>query len=202
HRARVAALAARRPAPGPPRRAFGGARRADAAVAGRCARVLALLLAGDATGAARMLAETDPLGPGLPGLAMGLLHAAADLARGDGAAAVRLADVAAEAERRSWPWLTRMARAAVALDLTEHSAKTARAVAEEGGREGDAWGEVIASALAWLPHAGRTGSGTVELADLVRKCRLLDAGVLEAWFHGLFAVAAAVAHLPDADVEA
>jgi DNA-binding SARP family transcriptional activator len=171
-------------------------------VAARCAQVVAHALAGDAARAVRLLGDTDPLAPGLPGLALGLLHAAADLARGDGTAVNRLADVAAEAERRGWPWLTRMARAAVALDQTEQSAKAARAVAEECGREGDAWGEVIASGLAWLPHAGRTGSGTVELADLVRRCRLLDAGVLEAWFHGLFAVAAAVAHLPDADVEA
>ncbi|MEN3310393.1 MAG: hypothetical protein V7603_6595 [Micromonosporaceae bacterium] len=173
--------------------------------AARCAQVLGHVLAGDAARAAQLLAEADgadPHAPTLPGLALSLLHAAADLALGEASAANRLADVAAEAERRGWPWLTRMARAAVALDQTEQSAKAARAVAEECGREGDSWGEVLASGLAWLPHAGRTGSGTVELGDLVRKCRQLDAGVLEAWFHGLFAVAAAVAHLPDADVEA
>jgi DNA-binding SARP family transcriptional activator len=191
HPAMLATQAAQRTAPGdaPP-------------VAARCVQVVGHLLAGDAARAAHLLADADPLAPGLPGLALCLLRAAADLARGDTTATIRLADAAAEAERRGWPWLTRMARAAVALDQTEQSAKAARAVAEECGREGDSWGEVIASGLAWLPHAGRTGSGTVELADLVRKCRQLDAGVLEAWFHGLFAVAAAVAHLPDADVEA
>src|SRR5581483_12508733 len=51
-------------------------------------------------------------------------------------------------------------------------------------------------------HAGRTGSSAVELGDLVRRCRQLDAGVLDAWLRGLFAIAAAVAQLPDADVEA
>jgi DNA-binding SARP family transcriptional activator len=176
-------------------------------LAARCVEVLGYALAGDVARAGRLLARTGPEvadahGPGLPGLVLSLLRAAADLARGDGDAANRLADVAAEAERRGWPWLTRMARAAVALDQTEQSAKAARAVAEECGREGDAWGEVLASGLAWLSHAGRTGSGTVELGDLVRKCRQLDAGVLEAWFHGLFALAAAVAQVPDADVEA
>jgi DNA-binding SARP family transcriptional activator len=179
-----------------------------------CVQVLGHALAGDAARAAHLLREADLHAPGLPGLVLRLLAGAADLARGEAGAANRLADAAAEAERHGWPWLMRMARAAAALDQTEPGAKTARTVADECARDADAWGELIASGLAWLPHAGRAGGGSGpggadlpaeecgELADLVRRCRRLDAGVLEAWLRGLHAVAAAAAGLPDADAEA
>lgn len=167
--------------------------------AGRLVRVVALALAGDVIEARRELGGTDLDDGDIVGLALRLLRGAAQAATGTPAGPVTLTQVALEAEHEA-PWLARMARAAVALDGTEQSAKVARAVAEECAREGDAWGEVIAAGVAWLPHAAT--ADPAEMTDLVRRCRSLDAPVLLAWAQAMHALAAAATDLPDADVVA
>jgi DNA-binding SARP family transcriptional activator len=164
---------------------------------GRLVRAVARTLAGDLLGARRELAGPDADVPGVLGMALRLLHGVAQVATGSPAGPATLAQVALEAEHEA-PWLARMARAAVAVDGTEQGAKAARAIAEECAREGDAWGEVIAGGLAWLPHAGT--ADPAELAELVRRCRRLDAAVLLAWVQALHALAAAGADLPDAEL--
>jgi DNA-binding SARP family transcriptional activator len=171
---------------------------------GRVVRVVAYALAGQIDAARRLLASAELDQPGVAGIALRLLHATAGVAAGEVSASAGLARVAVEAECGELPWLDRMARAAIALDRTEQGAKTALAVAEECARDGDGWGQAIATGLAWLPHAGAHDVGVDALAELVGFCRRLDAGVLEAWARALHALAAAASPtgLPDVSAEA
>jgi DNA-binding SARP family transcriptional activator len=173
--------------------------RADelAGTAGRIVRVVARLLAGQVIEAQRELADADADALDVAGLALRLLQGAAQLAVDLPAGSSTLAQVGLDAEHDA-PWLARMARAAIALDGTEQSSKTARAIAEECARAGDVWGEAIAFGVAWLAHAAT--AEPAEMAELVRRCRRLDAPVLLAWAQAMHALAAATADLPDADV--
>jgi DNA-binding SARP family transcriptional activator len=164
---------------------------------GRLVRVVARALAGEINEARSELAGADVDVPGIDGMALRLLRGVAQVAAGEPAGPATLDQVALEAEHDA-PWLARMARAAVAVEGSEQAAKTAYAVAEECAREGDAWGEVLAAGLAWLPHAGT--ADPAETAELVRRCRRLDAAVVLAWIQAIHALAAAAADLPDADL--
>ena len=95
------------------------------------------------------------------------------------------ADLAAEeAERIGVAWLARTGRAALALSGREdgrEEAATARGVAQ---REGDAWGNALASLLeGWGSlQADTRNDGALE--EAVLEFRRLGATVLEAWARG------------------
>jgi DNA-binding SARP family transcriptional activator len=167
-------------------------------------RVVAHLLAGDVAAARPLIATADLDQPGVAGLCLRMLQTAAAVAAGQASAPARLAVVAAEAEAAQLPWLDRIARAVIALDGTEQGGKAALAVAEECARDGDDWGRVIATGMAWLarPIAEADDADADAIANLVALCRRLDAGVLEAWARALLAVAVVAADQPDGYVEA
>ncbi len=169
---------------------------------GRVVRIVAYLLAGQVDAARDLIAGADLQQPGVAGIGLRLLHAAAAVAAGETTAAARLAAVAVEAEAAELPWLNRMARAVVAVDGTEQSAKAALSVAEECARDGDDWGQAVATGLAWLSHAGTDEADVDAIAGVAARCRRLDAGVLEAWARALQAVAAVASGQPDGYVEA
>jgi DNA-binding SARP family transcriptional activator len=156
---------------------------------GQVVRIVGNLLAGHAAEARFLVANADLDEPGVAGLALRLLDAAAAVAVGDPAASARLATVAVEAETADLPWFDRMARAAIALDGDEQSAKTARAVADECARDGDTWGQLIAMAVAGLLHVGIDETGADAVATLSRLCRQVDAPVVQVWARALHAVA-------------
>ncbi|HEU4422530.1 MAG TPA: AAA family ATPase [Pilimelia sp.] len=164
---------------------------------GRLVRIVAHLLAGQVEAAYDLIATADLEQPGVTGLCLRLLNAAAAVAAGHEAGPARLAAVAVEADAAQLPWLDRMARAAIALDGTEHGSKTALAVAEECARDGDRWGQALATGVAWLLHAGADNADVDALAALTALCRRLDAAVLEAWSRALHAVATAATDGPD-----
>src|SRR5262249_53122113 len=131
---------------------------------GRLVRIVAYLLAGQVDAARSLIAMADLQQPGVAGIALRLLHAAAAVAAGDATAPGQLAAVAIEAEAAELPWLNRMTRAAVALDGTEQGAKAALSVAEECARDGDDWGYAVAAGLAWLSHAGAASAASAASA--------------------------------------
>ncbi|GLZ80331.1 hypothetical protein Afil01_51380 [Actinorhabdospora filicis] len=169
---------------------------------GPLVRVLAHCLTGRFGEAALVLAAIEPDGGDLTGLALRICQAIELITSDTEAGTARLAELAADAERAQYPWLARMARAAVAFDGTEQSAKIAVGVGEECARDGDDWGAAVATGIGWLMRAGSPDADASALAELVDRCGRLDAGVLQSWAQALYALAAVATHLPDADVEA
>ncbi|MFC7547757.1 BTAD domain-containing putative transcriptional regulator [Plantactinospora sp. GCM10030261] len=163
------------------------------------------LLAGNLVEARRCVAYHPAGDADVAGLGVQLLQACWSLATGAPEGRQRVGDVVTAAERARLPWLTRMARAARALDGTPRGAVEARAVVRECDREGDQWGAALALAALCLVRSVAPVSANTDLeesVELLQRCRALDAGVLEVWAQALVALATAAVGLPDADVEA
>lgn len=169
---------------------------------GPLVRTVSHVLSGRIAEAMTSLSTVDPDGADLVMLALRICQSIGVLTEDPAAGTSRLSELAAECERAQFPWLARMARAAVALDGTEDSAKIAIGVGEECSREGDDWGAVLATGLGWLQHAGSSHADPLALAELVQRCARLDAGVLQSWAQSLYALAAVATGLPDAEMEA
>ncbi|MFL6074150.1 MAG: BTAD domain-containing putative transcriptional regulator [Mycobacteriales bacterium] len=169
--------------------------------AGALVRLVSLVLSGNVDDAVRLAPDVDVHEQhGLAALAARLLHAALQPG-GDPAVTAELERVLSHAEAGQHVWLVRMARLAIALRAAPADPVEAKAVWHECLSDGDGWGVVLATGLRAL-HDLHTGSPDVDmLADLVRRCRALDAGVLEAWAQALLAVASTTIGLPDAEVE-
>ncbi|MGC5020965.1 BTAD domain-containing putative transcriptional regulator [Micromonospora sp. DT47] len=162
------------------------------------------LLAGNVAEAYRSLPLEAAEDAEAAGLGVRLLQACWGLAAGSHDGRQQLGEVMAAAERAGLPWLTRMARAAAALDGSARGSAEARAVVRECDREGDRWGAALARAVLCLVHsAGRTveTADVTEAGELLGHCRDLDAGVLEVWAQALVALTSAAAGLPDAELE-
>ncbi|WP_229397592.1 winged helix-turn-helix domain-containing protein [Micromonospora okii] len=164
-------------------------------------RVGALLLAGHAAEAVRVLHRSPPAEAGLLGLAGRLLRAAVALAGGDPQAPAAVAAIGLDADRAGLPWLARLARAVPALTGAEADLKEAAAVVEECDRLGDRWGALLAAGCAALARSLRGGPEAEEAGRLLDRTREVDSGVLAAWAQSLLALAAVRARLPDAEVE-
>ncbi|RGC65788.1 HTH-type transcriptional regulator MalT [Micromonospora sp. MW-13] len=164
-------------------------------------RAGALLLAGHAGEAARVLDRWTPSDAGMVGLACRLLRAAVALAGGDPQAPAAVAAVGLDADRSGLPWLARLARAVPALSGAEADLKEAAAVVEECDRLGDRWGALLAAGCAALARSLRGGPEPEEAGRLLDRAREVDSGVLAAWAQSLLALAAVRGRLPDADVE-
>jgi hypothetical protein len=177
-------------------------------VPGQFVRAAASVLAGDLRQARRLLDEPAAEELSVSGLSLRLLRAVVAIGGGDRSALPQLVAIGADAERASMPFLARLARAAGALALTAEGIKEARAVIEECDRFDDAWGAAIAAGLRCLAclcaaRAGEpeSGAGEAELADLVRRCRDLEAGTFEAWAQAMLALGCARARLPETELE-
>lgn len=163
---------------------------------------VALILAGNHERAAVVLRRCarDPGSDVVAQLSARLLLAAV-AAVGDraGAPVPDLDSAHTEAELHGLSWLARMARGvAVARGGQRHDLDIAAALVDECDAMGDKWGAALialGSALAEL-RAGECDIAGVEA--LVERFRALDAGVLEAWTRGLYAVTAVHERLPDA----
>ncbi|WP_405111830.1 winged helix-turn-helix domain-containing protein [Micromonospora sp. NBC_01405] len=164
-------------------------------------RAGALLLAGHAAEAARVLDRPTPSEAGLVGLACRLLRAAVASAGGDPQAPAVAAAVGLDADRAGLPWLARLARAVPALAGAEADLKEAAAVVEECDRLGDRWGALLAAGCAALARSLHGGPEVEEAGRLLDRARDVDSGVLAAWVQSLLALAAVRARLPDAEVE-
>ncbi|MER5704806.1 BTAD domain-containing putative transcriptional regulator [Micromonospora sp. NPDC002296] len=164
-------------------------------------RAGALLLAGHAAEAARVLDRPIPSEAGLVGLACRLLRAAVASAGGDPQAPAVAAAVGLDADRAGLPWLARLARAVPALAGAETDLKEAAAVVEECDRLGDRWGALLAAGCAALARSLHGGPEVEEVGRLLGRAREVDSGVLAAWVQSLLALAAVRARLPDAEVE-
>ncbi|MFU8850461.1 BTAD domain-containing putative transcriptional regulator [Micromonospora sp. SL1-18] len=164
-------------------------------------RAGALLLAGHAAEALRVLDRAGPADVGLIGLGSRLLRAAVALAGGDPQAPPAVAAVGLAADRAGLPWLARLARAVPALGGVEAEIKEAAAVVEECDRLGDRWGALLAAGCAALARSLRGGPEMAEASQLLDRAREVDAGVLAAWAQSLLALAAVRARLPDAEIE-
>jgi DNA-binding SARP family transcriptional activator len=186
-----------------------GEAEALAGTPGRFVRAAALVLAGDVRQARRLLEAPVAEEPSVSGLSLRLLRAAVAIGGGDRSALPQLAAIGVDAERASMPFLARLARAAGALALTAEGIKEARTVIEECDRHDDAWGAAIAAGLRGLaclclaPVADpeSTVGESEELADLVRRCRELDAGTFQAWAQAMLALGYARARLPEIELE-
>ncbi|MFF3868968.1 BTAD domain-containing putative transcriptional regulator [Micromonospora sp. NPDC001898] len=164
-------------------------------------RAGALLLAGHAAEAARVLDRPTPSEAGLVGLACRLLRAAVASAGGDPQAPAVAAAIGLDADRAGLPWLARLARAVPALAGAEVDLKEAAAVVEECDRLGDRWGALLAAGCAALARSLHGGPEVEEASRLLDRARDVDSGVLAAWVQSLLALAAVRARLPDAEVE-
>ena len=163
------------------------------------ASAVGLLLAGDVRASRRILDRAaDYPGDETPALAARLLHAAYRLVEGDAGAVDRLDRLALDAEHAQVPWLVRMARCAPALGGTATAVKDAYAVAEECDRDHDAWGAVLATGAAVLGGLFTGDVDAAAAADLVRRCRELDADALLSWARAIAAYADLLAGAPDA----
>jgi DNA-binding SARP family transcriptional activator len=115
--------------------------------------------------------------------------------------ALDLVQLSDEADAAGQPWLSRMARAACGLAGDPVLVADAVAVADECERRGDRWG----SALAWsvtILHDWRHGRlNHAMAAQLVARCRELDAGVLQVWAQVFVGLTAAADGLPEAEME-
>lgn len=201
------------PVPGPPHyssRLREATRSHPALVAGTASDpplvpAIAHLLAGDIAEVRRTLPADLPDDTGVVGLAGRLVRSCLNLAAGSPHGRHRLVRIAIDSERAGLPWLGRVARAAGALDGSAESAATTRKVVRECDNDGDHWGAAMAQGILCIARslAPTTEPTDVDDAlDLVRRCRQLDAGVLDAWAAALLALAAAAAGLPDAELEA
>ncbi|MFG1951391.1 BTAD domain-containing putative transcriptional regulator [Micromonospora sp. NPDC048830] len=164
-------------------------------------RAAALLLAGHATEALRVLDRPVPADAGPVGLACRLLRAAAALTGGDPHASAAAAAVGLDADQAGLPWLARLARAVPALGGAEADLKEAAAVVEECDRLGDRWGALLTAGCAALARSLRGGPEVDEAGRLLDRARAVDSGALVAWAQALLALAAVRARLPDAEVE-
>ncbi|WP_433348845.1 BTAD domain-containing putative transcriptional regulator [Micromonospora sp. CA-111912] len=164
-------------------------------------RAGALLLAGHAAEAARVLDRPTPSEAGLVGLACRLLRAAVASAGGDPQAPAVAVAVGLDADRAGLPWLARLARAVPALAGAEADLKEAAAVVEECDRLEDRWGALLAAGCAALARSLHGGPEVEEASRLLDRARDVDSGVLAAWVQSLLALAAVRARLPDAEVE-
>jgi two-component SAPR family response regulator len=164
-------------------------------------RAVALLLAGHAAEAVRVLHRSPPAETGPLGLAGRLLRAAVALAGGDPQAPAAVAAIGLDADRAGLPWLARLARAVPALTGAEADLKEAAAVVEECDRLGDRWGALLAAGCAALAGSLHGGPEVEEAGRLLHRAREVDSGVLAAWAQSLLALAAVRARLPDAEVE-
>lgn len=175
---------------------------------GELVRLLAEVLAGNVAEAVRSAIRPVPSGwvDATPaGLGLRLVRAALRLLRGDAAdreqQALDLVQLSDEAHAAGQPWLSRMARAACGLSGDPTLATDAAAVDDECERRGDRWGATLASAVTIL-HDWRHGRmNHAAAAQLVARCRELDAGVLQVWAQVLVALTAAADGLPDAELE-
>ncbi|MFJ8579973.1 BTAD domain-containing putative transcriptional regulator [Micromonospora sp. NPDC093277] len=164
-------------------------------------RAGALLLAGHAAEALRVLDRAGPGHSGLVGLAGQLLRAAVALIGGDQQASAAVAAVGLAADHAGLPWLARLARAVPALAGAEADLKEADAVVEECDRLGDRWGALLAAGCAALARSLRGGPDVAAAGQLLDRAREVDSGVLAAWAQSLLALAAVRTRLPDAEVE-
>lgn len=168
-------------------------------------KVVGLLLAGNVL-EARDAAAAAPQDDGtVTGLVLRMVRACMDLAAAGPEARQELSRTIAAADEIGFPWLVRMGRAAGALDGLPQGMTEARAVVGECDRVGDQWGAVLALAATCLARSVRDlggAGGLDDAADLVRRCRQLDAGVLDAWAQALMALASAAAGLPETELEA
>ncbi len=168
-------------------------------------QTVAYLLAGNVAEARGALVAEMPGGSDVETLAVRLLRACFAIAAGPVADGRRqLADVLTDAERIGVPWLIRMARAASALDGSARGRAEAAAVVGECDRAGDQWGGVLARAVLCLVRSVSPDIDAADVegtAELLRRCRELDAGVLQVWAQALATLAAARSCLPETDVE-
>lgn len=168
-------------------------------------QAVAHLLAGNVVEADRALAADLPEDGSLASLGTQLLRACFDVATESGHARQRLVQVTADSEQARLPWLARLARAAGALDGTPTGAVMARGVVRECDRDGDQWGAALTQGMLCLARSVAVTADPADMndaLDLVRRCRQLDAGVLDAWAHALLAISIAALGLPDAELEA
>ncbi|GGQ82451.1 BTAD domain-containing putative transcriptional regulator [Couchioplanes azureus] len=169
-------------------------------------QAVAYLLAGNVAEAHQALVAGTADDSDVGHLGVRLLQACWAIAAGSAADGRRqLAEVLVEAERAELPWLVRMGRAALALDGSARGAAEAAAVVGECDRAGDQWGGVLARAVLCLVRSLSPEAGPADVeatAELLRRCRALDAGVLEAWAQALATLAAARTGMSGTDVAA
>ena len=159
-----------------------------ALIAGHVARARRdLLHAAERPDAGRHAQLVAALGAGVAGLLMGQRHAA-----------IEVEGTVAAAEEAGIEWLARVGRASLALTGSEEAAREAAAVAVASRRQGDRWGEALATLVgAW--GAVVAHRQPADLDALVDQLRGLDAATLETWARGLAALAGAREGAPDAD---
>ena len=157
--------------------------------------------AGDARRILRRAADEASCGPVLGSMAA-LGAAVAGLLAGDPRAVVETEQAVAAAERAGLGWPARMGRAALSIAGAPAGAEYARsdatAIREAAARDEDRWGEGLA-ALAEGWAAMREPEAALEPLEVAAaRFRTLGAGSLEAWAHGLAALALARAGAPEA----
>ncbi|MGH3871852.1 MAG: BTAD domain-containing putative transcriptional regulator [Pseudonocardiaceae bacterium] len=151
---------------------------------------VASLLTGDVRAAGSTLGAL-PDGPGsddLIVLAARLVQQVVELTcgtAGDGSAE----QLATDAERVGALWLARQARVVGALRAGD--AEEIQRVTAECDDAKDAWGTLLAAAAQALHRLWSGQPALVAWRDVVTRCRILDAGSLEAWGSAFAALAAA-----------
>ncbi|HEX8629388.1 MAG TPA: BTAD domain-containing putative transcriptional regulator, partial [Catenuloplanes sp.] len=168
-------------------------------------QLVGYLLAGNVAEASRALPMDSGDDTEVASLGVRLVRGCWELATGSPEGGHRLSQVLADAEHAGLVWLVRMARAARALDGTAAGGAQARAVVRECDRDDDPWGAVLALAGVCLIRSVAAHPEPADLDDaveLLRRCRHLDAGVLQVWAQALVAIATAAAGLPEAELEA
>lgn len=167
---------------------------------GRLSTGLGLLLAGNLEEARETLAraaEAADAGPALSAAA-GLFRGIAALLSGDLEGILELEDAAERAEALGLGWLSRLARAALALSRRPGTRDEALVIRQACQRDGDRWGSaLVALWLGWAAvYDDQPAAAWLEPA--VDAFRRLGAGVLEAWARALLSLGLARGGQPDA----
>jgi DNA-binding SARP family transcriptional activator len=176
---------------------------------GELVRLLAEVLAGNVMEAVRWAANPSSPNWGdttlagfalrLSGIGLRLLGSGDDVEFAQ--LALDLVQLADEADAAGHPWISRIARAACALGNDPVLAADANAVVEECEHRGDRWGAALALGITLL-HDWRQGRmNHPGAAQLVARCRDLDAGALQVWAQVFAALLAAADGLPEAEME-
>jgi DNA-binding SARP family transcriptional activator len=153
----------------------------------------AALLAGDVRDATSLLQsvryadDTTPELGAITRLALG----AALLFQNDPGGRIEVERAAEDAERLGLIWLTRLARAALALDGRPDEVSEALAARLAFEREGDLWGSMLAALMHGWGLLRNAQSPAATFEAVIDTARRLGAGAIEAWARGGLALAMA-----------
>jgi DNA-binding SARP family transcriptional activator len=167
---------------------------------GQFAAAVLLLLAGKLREARRELRMVGDSAQAPPALATAarVLSGIADLLAGDERGGLDLEQAAETAEHLGLGWLSRLARAGMALSLRPGTAAEADGIRQHCERIHDRWGAgmvTLVQGCAALYAGDEAAAGLLDQA--AGALHVLGAGVLEAWARGMLALAQARGGLPD-----